>query len=347
MHLLLGSRPETHATMTRTHTADATICVDMGTTNTRLWIVNDGNIVERISEQVGLRDAARERNKSVVRDALRALIAAARAMATQRNLQAECVLAAGMLTSPLGLCEVPHIPAPVGEGELVQSLHKFTDIEVTDLPIYLVPGIRTGPPSPSLEDLDQTDLLRGEETVIVGLLQAQILPQSATLLNLGSHWKAIRIDEQFRIASSYTTLSGELIHALQAQTVLASALPQGRFDELDLQWLERGRRFQNSSGMGRSLFSVRLLEQIYHVGPIALSSFLLGAIVESDLRSMEKAKQLKDPIVITGAGAAARAWQSILQTTGRTSKLCDSEIVEQAFVQGLVRLLDLRRAQQF
>jgi 2-dehydro-3-deoxygalactonokinase len=331
--------------MTRTHTANATICVDMGTTNTRVWIVNDGNIVERISEQVGLRDAARERNKSLIRDALRTLIAAARARATQRNLQAECMLAAGMLTSPLGLCEVPHIPTPAGERELAQSLHKFTDGEISDLPVYLVPGIRSGPLAPSLEELDQTDLLRGEETVIVGLLQAQILPQNATLLNLGSHWKAIRIDEQCRIASSYTTLSGELIHALQAQTVLASALPQGRFDELDLEWLEGGRRFENGNGIGRSLFSVRLLEQIFHIGPIALSSFLLGAIVESDLRSMEKANHLKDPIVITGAGAAARAWQSILQTTGRASKLCDSEIVEQAFVRGLVRLLNLHRTQ--
>jgi len=325
-------------------TSRAVICVDTGTTNTRVWIANQGNIVDRIDEQIGLRDAARERNNSSLRNSLRTLIAAARSKAAQSDLYPECVLAAGMLTSPLGLCEVPHIPAPAGEKELADSLYKLSDPQVTDLPIYLVPGIRSGPPSPSLEDLEQTDLLRGEETLVMGLMQAGVLSGNATLLNLGSHWKAIRIDERSRIASSYTTLTGELIHALQAQTVLASALPQGRLEELDADWLERGRRFESRNGTGRAMFSVRLLEQIFHVGQTPLSSFLLGTMIESDLRAMERSKHLNDPIVITGTGAPASAWHLVLQSIGRTTRLCNPEIVDQAFVRGLVRLANFHRA---
>jgi len=91
------------------------------------------------------------------------------------------------------------------------------------------------------------------------------------------------------------------------------------------------------------MFGVRLLEQIFHLGPSALSSFLLGAVVESDLRSVERAGALNGPIVITGEGAAPAAWQTILETTGRKSQRLSAEIVEQAFVQGLVRLFDLHR----
>jgi 2-dehydro-3-deoxygalactonokinase len=318
----------------------------MGTTNTRVWIVKDGNTIERIAEQVGLRDAARERSKSLVRDALGPLLSKVRSRAVGLGLDVECILAAGMLTSLLGLCEVPHILAPVGEMELAKSLHRFSDPKITDLPIYLVAGVRSGPPSPTFDDLENTDLLRGEETIVVGLLQAGILSKNTTLLNLGSHWKAIAIDEDRRIASSFTTLSGELIHALQTQTVLASALPQGRFEDVDPEWLERGRGFGSRNGRGRAMFGVRLLEQIFHVGQTALSSFLLGAIVESDLKSMDGARALRGPIVVTGSGAVPEAWRRILEATGHTSKYCAAEMVEQAFVAGLARLLDLHLSQR-
>lgn len=322
----------------------ASLCVDMGTTNTRVWIVKNQGIVHRISERVGLRDAAREGNRSIVRDRLAKLISTARSRAVDLGLRADYVLAAGMLTSPLGLCEVPHIPAPAGEHELARSLYEFSDPKVADLPIYLVPGVRTGPHSPALEDLQNTDLIRGEETLVVGLLHAGILGPSTTLLNLGSHWKAIAINENRKITSSFTTLSGEFIHALQTQTVLASALPQGRFEAVDPEWLDRGRRFESRNGIGRTMFSVRLLEQIFRIGPTALSSFLLGAVVESDLISMERAGVLNGSIIVTSAGAASEAWRRILETTGRKSEPLASEIVEQEFARGLVRLFDLHRA---
>lgn len=327
--------------ISRVAAGSAVICVDMGSTNTRVWIVYRGKIVERMAEQVGLRDAARERSNAPVRHALHGLIGAAREEAQRIDLRVECVLAAGMLTSPLGLCEVPHILAPAGEEELARNLRKVSKPEVTELPIYLVPGIRSGPCEPGLADLEHVDVLRGEETTAIGLLQARILAENGTLLNIGSHWKAIGIDEQRRIALSYTTLSGEFLHALQTQTVLASALPHGRLEESEEEWIERGRRFEGENGLGRAMFSVRLLEQIYRVGQVEISSFLLGAMIACDLRGMEK--HFKGPIVITGSGAAARAWQKVLVAAGKKSRYCDAEIVEQAFVRGLVRLADLHR----
>src|SRR5271169_4847104 len=126
--------------MTATSDTTASICVDMGTTNTRLWIVHNQNIVDRIAEKVGLRDAAREHNSSILRETLARLISTSRSRATELGLQADCVLAAGMLTSSLGLCEVRHIPAPAGEEELARSLYEFSDPKITGLPVYLVPG---------------------------------------------------------------------------------------------------------------------------------------------------------------------------------------------------------------
>ena len=324
-------------------TADSTasICVDMGTTNTRLWLVQQGAIVDRFTEPLGLRDAARQRSSSIIRDRLASLLATASSRAATLGLRASHILAAGMLTSPLGLCEVPHVSAPAGERELAKALRQFSDPEVADLPIYLVPGVRTGPVSPSLQQLQDTDLMRGEETMIVGLLEAGLLSPNSTFLNLGSHWKAISIDDTGRIASSFTTLSGEFIHVLQTHTVLASALPQGRLEALDPEWLERGRRFERQNGTGRSMFAVRLLEQVFQIAPSALSSFLLGAVVESDLNSMDRLGILNGPIVVAGTGSASEAWCRILESTDRNPTLLSQDTLERCFVAGLIRLFRL------
>ena len=63
-----------------------------------------------------------------------------------------------------------------------------------------------------------------------------------TLLNLGSHWKAIGLDAQGRIAASVTSLAGELIHVAQTETILASSVPHERPQGIDRPWMESGMR---------------------------------------------------------------------------------------------------------
>jgi 2-dehydro-3-deoxygalactonokinase len=318
-----------------------TICVDMGTTNTRVWLVENGTILERVTEMVGVRDVARLGKIGLVAETLRTKIGAVATLSKKLNRQPVGVLGAGMLTSKLGLREIPHIPSPAGEAELAKGMQHLAMPEVFDHPIHLVPGVRTGPANPSLDDIASVDLIRGEETVVAGLLQSGILRANSTLLNLGSHWKAISVNAQGQIVASHTTLSGELIQALQEQTVLASALPKGRFEGLDLDWLGKGRKYFVQEGMGRSLFSVRLLEQLFQMSPVALSSFLLGAVIESDVSGMRKAGHLQNQVVITGSGAAARAWLEVLQGSGKSCAICPAEAVESAFVSGLERIFHL------
>ena len=97
--------------------------------------------------------------------------------------------------------------------------------------------------------------------LLVGLHALGLIEPQSTLLNLGSHWKVIEFDARARIASSVTSMTGELIHTAQTQTILAGSVPQTRPDALDQTWLEAGMREQRRSGLARALFCVRLLEQ--------------------------------------------------------------------------------------
>ena len=163
-----------------------------------------------------------------------------------------CVVAAGMITSSLGLADVPHISAPAGIGELAAATQRHHLLEVTDLPVLLVPGVRSGQKPCDLTTIGNADLIRGEETMCAGLLMLGTVSPPATVLNLGSHWKAIQLDDKGRIASSITSLSGEMIHTTQTQTILASAVSHERPALIDLHWLAAGMKRQRKSGLARN-----------------------------------------------------------------------------------------------
>jgi 2-dehydro-3-deoxygalactonokinase len=245
------------------------------------------------------------------------------------------VAAAGMITSSLGLVEVPHIDAPAGIDELKANLRCFEFPEITSLPVVFVPGLRTGPLAVDLDSIEGADLMRGEETICIGLMESGLAPKPCTILNLGSHWKAISIDKHGKITASLTTLSGEMIHTTQTQTILASAVPHTRPEDLAAHWLQAGMREQRRSGLARAMFCVRLLEQGGRSTREERLAFLAGAFLASDFDALIERKILSSPVVITGGGAIAEAWRKTLADSSIESVVISAEDLEKSYLTGL------------
>ncbi|MGH9767782.1 MAG: 2-dehydro-3-deoxygalactonokinase [Blastocatellia bacterium] len=318
------------------------ICVDTGTTNTRVWLTSGDQIIARAQALVGVRDTARDGSSERLRNALRELINQIQDEARNQGLDnsPDCVIAAGMITSPLGLAEVPHVTAPAGLNDLAASTERHSFPEITDLPILLIPGVRSGPRQCDQETIGATDVMRGEETLLIGLNALGLLGPRATLLNLGSHWKVIKLDQDARISSSVTSMTGELIHTAQTQTILASSVPQARPSVIDQTWLEAGIREQRRSGLARALFCVRLLEQGSASSAEQRMSFLVGAFLASDMDAMVSRGLLdsEGAVVITGGGVIAEAWRDTLaHLPVEATTLGDSE-VERALLTGCRRV---------
>ncbi len=318
------------------------ICVDAGTTNTRVWLMLDDQIIARAQTLVGVRDTARDGSSARLRNALRELINQVHAEARDQGFDKspECVIAAGMITSPLGLSEVPHVAAPAGLNELAAATQKHSFPEITDLPILLIPGVRSGPRRCDQETVGETDVMRGEETLVIGLNALGLLAPRSTLLNLGSHWKVIKLDEDARIASSVTSMTGELIHTTQTQTILASSVPQARPEAIDQTWLEAGMREQRRSGLARALFCVRLLEQGSVSSAEQRLSFLIGAFLASDVDAMISRGLLNSEaaVVITGGGMIAGAWSAALTQYYRQATALSDSDVERGLLAGCRRI---------
>jgi 2-dehydro-3-deoxygalactonokinase len=314
------------------------ICVDAGTTNTRVWLTADDRVIARARAGVGVRDTARDGSSDRLRGALRELIDRVRGDARDHGFaqSPECVIAAGMITSPLGLAEVPHVPTPAGLKELAAATRQYSFPEITDLPILLIPGARSGPRQCDPETAGTTDVMRGEETLLVGLHALGLIAPRSTLLNLGSHWKVIEFDARARIASSLTSMTGELIHTAQTQTILAGSVPQARPSVIDQTWLEAGMREQRRSGLARALFCVRLLEQGSDGSAEQRLSFLIGAFLASDMDAMVS-RGLFDSagkVVITGGGMIAEAFSGAIARLSLQAVILDDADVERALLAG-------------
>ena len=141
---------------------------------------------------------------------------------------------------------------------MARGLVKVEAPDITVLPLYFVPGVRTGV---ATDDVFGTDLMRGEETLALGLMSPGLLPKGGTFLNAGSHWKLVATGPAGDIARSRTSLGGEVMHAIQTGTILKCALPEGPLEELDPQAVRMGASSARARGLMRALFAVRLIEQ--------------------------------------------------------------------------------------
>jgi 2-dehydro-3-deoxygalactonokinase len=256
------------------------------------------------------------------------------------------IAAAGMITSPLGLSNLPHIPVPAGAHEIANAIQCLRSCPGLDLPLWLVPGLATGNSKGSTADIFGTDVMRGEEVLVIGLLMTGSLHAGGAVLNLGSHWKFIRTDEESRITESRTTLTGEMIHAVQTQTLLASALPQGRPRSFDPDWLRLGAKEEATSGLSRALFCVRLLEQAGATSEQQRISFLYGAFIEAELRSLMRKFPTDSsvPICLVGGYAVAKAWQNRLATYGISSVVIEEVDRDATYLAGLQELVRSRQS---
>lgn len=312
--------------------------IDMGTTNTRAWLVQGEEIVDTARAAFGVRDSAMSGSAAGVASVVGGLVAELRDR--HPASQPELLLAAGMITSPLGLREVPHVPAPAGPAELAGGLVRARFDEVGALEVWLVPGVRTGPPRLAVAEIGAADVMRGEETLCLGLLEAGVLRAGEALWSLGSHWKVVRTDASGRVAGSSTSLAGELLHAVQSHTVLAASLPQERPREIDGSWFRAGAAQARRSGLTRALFAVRLLEQRTEGDAVQRQSYLLGAVVEAELEAMRRGRGLEEPLLLAGGEALSAAVGQALAERGVEGRVLSPGEVERAMVRGLRRVAD-------
>jgi 2-dehydro-3-deoxygalactonokinase len=240
-----------------------------------------------------------------------------------------------MITSGQGLVEVPHVEAPAGASELARGAECHQLREVATLPIVFVPGVRSGPAEVEREGIGASDIMRGEEALSLGLAARGHLPGGGLVLSLGSHWKAVHVDDRGRVAFSVSTLAGEMVLALRTHTILASSVPRGWPPALPADWVAAGARRARTDGLPRALYCVRLLDQRTASTPEDRLAFLVGATIAANESALFPVARPESPrVLLAGAPALVEAWATVLREREREPVAIDEDERERAFRAG-------------
>jgi len=314
------------------------LIVDSGTTRTRVRWWSGGQVKGVLEELAGAKDVAIGGSNAPIRAALTRCIAA---MRRRYPGPLKAVICSGMITSNVGLCEVPHAIAPVSAADLSRRVVRRDFPDITDLPIYFIPGIKTLGPGSGWEELAAYDVMRGEEVECFGLLAQLPLAPPLAFFHCGSHHKLIVIDEAGCIVRSSTAITGELLAAISQHTILAGSLVPLDGLALELSAVEAGIRAGAALGLGRALFLVRVGEVIAGYSREAVTSFLLGVLAGLDLSLIERELDPATPLVVYGSGAFPAILEQHLRGQGGW-QVCtvSQEQSEAAAVVGAVRIVE-------
>jgi len=293
------------------------LTIDTGTTNTRVSLWRGGELIAQCAAAVGVRDTAISGSRATLQAAVRDTITATLQQAGTDADQVDLTLASGMITSALGLHELPHLTAPVGLEDLARGMACVALPEVFAKSIWFIPGVRNDVPDIGLHNCEAMDMMRGEEVEAMGMLAQLKLNGPAMLILPGSHTKFVSLDQRGRIDGSATTLAGELLQIITQNTILAKSLDGGFATAIKFGMLFAGAALAGRSGFGRACFSIRILEQFMPCDANDRANFLLGIVLSSDLQALKSSSAVRmrpdTPIVIAGTGVLAQGLRLLIE----------------------------------
>ncbi|GAB4531035.1 MAG: 2-dehydro-3-deoxygalactonokinase [Roseibium sp.] len=283
-------------------TGIAWIAADWGTSNLRLWALDDRDrTIARRSSEKGMGKLTREDFEPALLELVGDLLT--------EGVRTP-VIVCGMAGARQGWREAAYLTAPCRPP----SLNEATLVETEDprLDVRILPGVR---------QLDPPDVMRGEETQIAGFLADE--PAYEGLLCLpGTHTKWVAIREE-RIASFRTFMTGELFALLAGQSVLRHGLSDKEMD---------GDSFRQAvtdaagapAGIAAALFGIRAAGLVAGLSPEAARGRLSGLLIGAELAAVRDGIG-EGPVAILGGDNLAGAYHDALGCLGRSARLLDTE----------------------
>lgn len=249
------------------------ITIDGGTTNTRLYLVCDRKIKAEIKLSIGAKSG-----QDVLKAALKTEISRLLQENRLEEKEIACVLASGMITSEYGLCNLPHATLPAGKEELHATMYETAFNDIASIPFFFIRGVKT-----SADSLENADVMRGEETEVMGIYEAN--GEKALYVLPGSHSKHISFDTNGKIIAFRTMLTGELFATVMQNTILRDAAD---FDHAVLceDMLLEGYDYCHTHGINESLFKTRILKNLFGKTKEECYSFLLGTVLCDEVRAI-------------------------------------------------------------
>ncbi len=281
----------------------ACLAVDWGTTNRRLFHIDGtGAVVDRDSDDHGILSVSD----------FPAEISALRARAGGVPL-----LLAGMVGSNRGWVEAPYVPAPAGLDAIAAAL-------VQPQPgVFIVPGVR-------FDDAAHPDIMRGEEVQFIGAMALGLIGDGLACFP-GTHSKWIEVEDG-RIARFRTIMTGDLLAALKARSILTDLLDHE--PGLDDAFIDGVDHAIDTADLTAELFTVRARVITGGLAAGDAASRISGLLIGTDVR-IGLGRLRADVVPVIGTPALTARFALALNRAGRETVAIDGEA---AFIAGAAAL---------
>ncbi|AOT72125.1 2-dehydro-3-deoxygalactonokinase [Geosporobacter ferrireducens] len=328
------------------------VTVDVGTTNSRIRVIEDGEILSMVKSEVGIKDVAITGSKEILESALSKIIYQGLLNAKREIDEVEFFVASGMITSNLGLVEIPHRISPVSMDDLTKGIVKKEFEWIKNIPFYFIPGVKNGVEVPCMDRLDQIDVMRGEEVEAFGIMELCKIEGPALMILPGSHTKFVYIGKKNEIEKCSTTMLGEFLHALSKSTILSNSIPSNLVSNVDEEYVVRGIDFERKNGVTKAAFAARLMDISMNTTPNQRANFLAGALVSNDIGPkimLDINEGGYKQIIIGGSSPLKDIFKIVLENKGlknTTITLLTDDITDRASSVGSLKIVEgMRKAE--
>jgi 2-dehydro-3-deoxygalactonokinase len=271
---------------------------DWGTSSFRLRLVSNGNVQREIRQPSGVRSlyeqslAQQKDRATIFEEFLRAKIAEFGGAGEGLPL-----VISGMASSTIGWRELPYSKTPFtldGSGMRVEKIHWNNPATVGET--FLISGVAT-----------ETDVMRGEETQVLGIMaapeRAQLAERCVVILP-GTHSKHVHI-ENANVQTFCTYMTGELFAVLSHHSVLrATVEPAARVESNNA--FREGALSARDRGLAASLFSVRARGVLGKATHQQNAAFLSGLLIGSELMEL----RASIPLLIAATGSLVELYSA-------------------------------------
>lgn len=275
------------------------IALDWGSTRLRAFLLGDGG--EVLATRQSDDGAATLKGAEAYATALAALVGDWRAQHPALKL-----LACGMVGSQYGWREAPYVRCPGGAAALAaQAL-------AVDEGLSFIPGL--------VDDAAQTDVMRGEETQIVGALALHpALADDAVLVLPGTHSKWARVKDG-QVTGFATHMTGELFALLRQHSVLNRLMPADGSSPASPEAFLKGVDAAREPGsLSHQLFAVRTLGLFKQLSSEQLPDYLSGLLIGHEIAA--ELKQAAQRVALIGDPALCARYAQALQHLGQPAPL--------------------------
>lgn len=314
------------------------ISCDWGTSSFRLRLINTADL-QVVSEEKNQRGTSfvyrqfqemKEKSPSIRESFYKEVIlegVVALEKLCQEKLSGLMIICSGMVTSSIGLREVPFTPLPFdisGKNLGMDFIGASVDFEH---PLLLLSGLRS-----------DSDVMRGEESELVGVVQMLDYFSGDGLFILpGTHSKHVRV-AGYQVSEFTTYMTGEFFDLLCQHSILKDSISS----EYTFDPIRFAESFRNGvkAGLSASLLSQAFLVRTRVLFGKAIKTdnyhYLSGLLIGNELKDLINAGNL--PIYLCCTSHLEAQYRLALETLGVGATIIPAATMDQAVFRGQFKI---------